>query len=92
MPFNGTITGWSIISSISGSAVFDVWKSASGLPTVANTITGSAKPTLTANTNVVSSTLTGWNTSVVAGDYIGFNLDSCSTCVWLILQIYISKT
>src|SRR5580765_6016092 len=65
IPFNATITGWSIIAREVGSATFDVWKSPSGTkPTVANTITASAKPTLT-GTDTVSSTAVGtWGTGV----------------------------
>jgi hypothetical protein len=91
VPFNGTITGWSIISDVIGSAVFDVWKS-SVYPTSANTITGSAKPTLNSSTTGQSTTLTGWTTAVLAGDIIGWNLDSASTITRAILQLTIIKS
>ncbi len=91
MPYACTITGWSIVGDVSGSCVFDVWKS-TGFPTVANTITASAKPTLTSSTATSSTTLTGWNTTVNAGDIIGWNLDSVSTLTRAILQLTITKT
>jgi hypothetical protein len=74
-PLAGTITGWRIISNAAISSVVDVWKAAGAIPTVANTITASAKPTLTGAT-VASGAATGWTTSVAAGDVFGFNLDS----------------
>jgi hypothetical protein len=91
VPYAATITGWSIVGDVSGSCVFDVWKSAS-FPTVANTITASAKPTLTSATNTSSTTLTGWTTSINSGDIIGWNLDSVSTLTRAILQLTITKT
>jgi hypothetical protein len=89
IPYSGTITSWTIISRETGSCVFDIWKSTS-LPTVANTITGSAPPTLTAGTVATSTTLTGWTTTITAGDILGFNLNSASTTTWAEVQIRIS--
>jgi hypothetical protein len=81
VPFAGTISAWYLTGDQSGSIVFDVWKIATGsaLPTVTNTITASAKPTLSSAAAGNSSTLTGWTTSVSAGDIIGFNVDSITT-------------
>lgn len=90
VPFAGTITAWSIVADQSGSCVFDVWKDTT-IPTVADTITASAKPTLTAAQNVYSTTLTGWTTSVAAGDILGFNLDSSSSVTTATLQIWITR-
>ena len=93
VPYSGTITGWSIISSVAGTIVFDVWKAAGTIPTVSNSITGSAKPTLTSSTYINSTTLTGWTTTVTAGDIIGFNVDSTTyTVTWVILEVYITKS
>lgn len=90
VPFAGTITAWSIVADQVGSCVFDVWKDTT-IPTVADTITASAKPTLTAAQNDYSTTLTGWTTSVAAGDILGFNLDSSSTITTATLQIWITR-
>jgi len=93
-PWAGTITKFTLIADVSGSAVIDVWKDtyANYPPTVADTITASAKPTLTAATRAEDSTLTGWTTSVAAGDVFGFNVDSASTCNVLTLIIEMSVT
>lgn len=90
-PFNGTITGWDIVADQSGSVVIDVWKANNAVPTVGNTITASAKPTLTADQQEQSSTLTGWTTSVSAGDVFAFNIDSVSTMTRLTLNLRIRK-
>ena len=94
IPYNGTITSWTILADQSGSVVFDVWKDtfSAAPPTVADTITGSAKPTLSSAVKATSSTLTGWTTSVTAGDIIGFNVDSASTITRVTLVINITKS
>ena len=91
VPYSGTITGWTIIGSPSGSCIFDVWNS-TGIPTVANTITSSNKPTLTAAQLANSLNVTGWTTTISTNDIIGFNLDSASGCTWVILELFINKT
>ena len=90
IPFACTITSWEITSLESGSLVIDAWKDAktNGTPTVADTITASAKPTLSAATNASSSSLPGWTTSVAANDIIVFNVDSASTTTWAEVILY----
>jgi hypothetical protein len=48
-------------------------------PTVADTITASAKPTLSTAIKAEDSTLTGWTKTVTAGDVFGFSVDSATT-------------
>lgn len=76
VPYAGTILSWSIVADVSCTCTLDVWKANAAVPTVANTITASAKPALSAAATNTSSTLTGWTTSVAVGDVFGFNLDS----------------
>lgn len=92
VPYNGTITDWSIIADISGSCVFDVWKKNNAYPTVADTITAAAKPTLTNGTLATGSSLTGWNAAVTSGDIFGWNLDSVTSVTGAILQLTILKS
>jgi len=68
IPYSGTITGWYITSKESATVTVDIWKHASAVPTNTDTITASAKLTLTAAQFNNSTTLTGWTTSVTAGD------------------------
>jgi hypothetical protein len=92
IPYACTINSWRIIANASGSTVIDVWKTASPtIPTVANTITGSAKPTLSVAQTNASSTLTGWTTSIAANDILAFNVDSATTVAWVILQLFVTK-
>lgn len=76
VPYSGTIMSWSIVADVSCTCTLDVWKSNASVPTVANTITASAKPALASAATNTSSVLTGWTTSVAVGDVFGFRLDS----------------
>ncbi len=92
VPYAGTITEWKIIAEPSGSAVFDIWKSNAAIPTNANTITASAKPTLTTAQRATSTTLTGWTTGVAVNDVFGFEVESASTVTKAVLIIVIQQT
>jgi len=90
VPYSGTIVSWSIVASVACSCEIDIWKANAVLPTVANVIAPSAKPTLSTSTTGFSSLLTGWTTSVSPGDIFGFNLNSFSgapTAITLVLNI-----
>lgn len=66
----GTITGVTVLADQSGSIAFDLKKSTySGFPTVSS-IVASAPPTLSSAQKSQDTTLTGWTTSVTAGDII----------------------
>lgn len=94
-PYTGTITGARLLSTdasaTSGSIVIDIWKDtyANYPPTVADTITAAAKPTLSSATKSDDTTLTGWTTSVTAGDILGFKVDSATTVTKVTLQLTI---
>lgn len=85
----GTITAVRLFADQSGSAVMDIWKApyASFPPTVANTITASDKPTLSTAQKYSDTTLTGWTTTVSAGDVFAFHVDSISTITRLSLEL-----
>jgi hypothetical protein len=88
MKRDGVITGWNIVSSITGSVVFDVWVVAGGvLPTVADTITAAAKPTLSSDVFASSTSVGTWTVAFSAGDIVGFNVDSVTDCEQVTLSI-----
>lgn len=93
IPFACTINEWTLLADQSGSIVVDIWKDtyANYPPTVADTITASAKPTISASTKGQSSTLTGWTTSVAAGDILAFNVDSASTVQRVTLSLKVTR-
>jgi hypothetical protein len=88
-----TISKWTLLADQSGSLVIDLWKDtyANFAPTVADTITASAKPTLSSQSKNTSSTLTGWTTSIKAGDIIRVNVDSSATVTRATLVIKLQK-
>lgn len=79
--FKGHWTGWWMLADIAGSAVIDLWKDtyANYPPTVADTITAAAKPTLASANKNQDTTLTGWTTAFDVGDTLRVNLDSATT-------------
>jgi hypothetical protein len=93
-PVAGTIISWRLLADQAGDIVFDIWKDtyANFPPTIADTITAAAKPTLSAVQKNESSTLTGWTTAIAAGDVFAFNVDSVATITRVILELTIRIT
>lgn len=94
VPFACTITEWTIGLDQSGSIVIDIWvdSHANYPPTVADTITASAKPTVTTATKGQSSTLTGWTTAIPAGSWVYFNVDSVTSAQRADIILKVTKT
>ena len=91
VPYACTIKAWTILSNAAGSIVVDVKKSNySDFPTTAS-IAASAKPTLATAQKNTDTTLTGWTTSVSAGDIIEFVVDSATTVTRVNLIITVQK-
>ena len=79
VPFDATITSWSILGDVSGSITFGITKTTySSFPT-ASSIVASAPPTMTTAQKATSSTLTGWTTTINAGDILQVTISSVST-------------
>jgi len=94
-PVKGTIVGVTIGTlGGPGSCVVDIWKDthANYPPAVADSITASAKPTISVGSKYEDTTLTGWNTAVAAGDWLVFHLDSSVTFSAIFVQLYIRET
>lgn len=81
VPYDCVITAVRLFADQSGSIVIDVWKDtyANYPPVDADSITASAPPTISSATKSQDTTLTGWTTSVSAGDVLGFNVDSVTS-------------
>ena len=89
----GTIVAASLLADQSGSIVVDLWKDtrANFPPTVADTITAAAKPTLASATNSEDTTLTGWTTTTADGDVIRVNVDSAATVTRVSLSLKLRR-
>ena len=94
LDFAATINQVTLLADQSGSIVVDIWKDtyANYPPTVADTITASAKPTISAATKSKDSTLTGWTTSVASGDTLRFNVVSITTCTRVVVILKMTRT
>lgn len=94
IPFNCTIQRATLLADTTGSIVVDIWKDiyANYPPTVADTITASALPTISSSNKYQDSTLTGWTTTINAGDTLRFNVQSASTITRICLSLKVLKT
>lgn len=100
VPYAGVITAARIFGfdstglATSGSAVVDIWKDtyANFQPTVADTITASAKPTLSSASKNQDTTLAGWTTAFSAGDIFVFKLESLTTITQVLVQLTTRRT
>jgi len=94
IPFPCTITEVRLLAEPSGSIVVDIWKDtyANYPPTNADTITASAVPTISSDTDSEDTSLTGWTTSVSEGDILGYNVDSITTLTRVTVVLKIKRT
>jgi hypothetical protein len=94
VPVACTITTNRLLADQSGDIVVDIWKDsyANYPPTDADSITASAPPTISGATKSEDTTLTGWTTSITAGDILGFNVDSVTDIERVTLQLTVTVT
>lgn len=93
VPFACTITEVRLFADQTGSIVVDLWKDtyANYPPTDADSITASAVPTISAATKSEDTTLSGWTTSVAAGDVIRVNVDSVTDVTRFTLALTVKR-
>jgi hypothetical protein len=91
VPYDCTLTGWTLLGDVSGAIQLDVWKDtyANYPPTNSDSITNSHEPAIAANgiknTDV---DISDWTTvTCTAGDVIAVSVDSCTTITWANLMI-----
>jgi hypothetical protein len=95
VPFSGEIVRATLLSAdegaspVSGDIVIDVLKDTFASYPPTTSICASAKPTLSNDQASEDTTLTGWDTTVTAGDVFGFEVESASGVlrVTLILDV-----
>lgn len=94
VPYNCTVLGWDIFANASGSIVVDVWKDtyANFPPTVADTITGTEKPTLSSAAKNQDTALSSWTTTLNRNEILRFNVDSATTVTRVTLSLRIKRT
>ncbi len=99
IPFACTIQRATLLADQSGSIVVDIFKCSyanydggSTHPVSGDKITASAPPTISTATKAQDSTLTGWTTSITAGDILRFNVNSITTCTRVTLALKVLRT
>lgn len=94
VPFDCYIEEQTLGADQAGDIVLDIWLDdyASYPPTVGDTITASAKPTISSGTKDQDSTLTGWTRQLTRGQWLGINVDSCTTITLATLSLKVRKT
>jgi hypothetical protein len=94
VPYNCTVLGWDILGNASGSIVIDIWKDtyANFPPTIADTITGTEKPTLSSAQKNQDISITTWTaTTLTRNDILRFNVDSATTVTRVTLSIRVKR-
>jgi hypothetical protein len=93
IPYNCTITGWTMLGNVGGAAQITVKRSTYAAFPSTSSIVASLPPNIPAtNQKNTSTTLTSWGITITVGDVLEFNLDSIATITWLILQLQVTKT
>jgi len=95
VPVTCEVEGWEIVAPLqSGSIVVDVWKDtyANFPPTVADTIAGSEKPTLSSAQKGQDASLSTWTTALTKNDWLLFNVESATTVTMVIVSLQCRKT
>jgi hypothetical protein len=91
IPFNCTIQRVTLLADQSGSIVVDVQTCAySGFPTTSS-IAASDLPTLSSAQKSQDSTLTGWSTSLTAGNIIAFKVNSATTVTRVTISLEVVR-
>lgn len=93
IPFGAVIQEVRLLADQSGSIVVDIWKDnfANFPPAVADSITASAKPTISSATKSEDKTLVGWKTGLQKGDILTFKVDSITTCKRVTVALTLSS-
>lgn len=91
--FACTILSVTLLADASGSVVCNIYKSSyANYPGSMSSIVASAKPTLSSAQKAQDTTLTGWTTSISAGDVLKFTVESASTITKLSIILKVQAT
>lgn len=94
VPFDCEIQSVRLKADVAGDFVVDIWKSTyAALPAAnADSITGGNEPELTADLTYEDSTLTGWDTTLLAGDWLTYNVDSAATVTRVTVSLTVVRS
>lgn len=98
IPFDCTINRATLLADQSGSIVVDLFKSTYSAfdptthPASGDKITASAPPTIATAKKAQDTTLTGWTTTLSAGDILAVNVNSVTTITRCTISLKVTKT
>lgn len=84
---DSTITGWKLFCNPSSIITLDVIKTNKAMPSSGNSITGSASISISDMQYSESTTLTNWNTSILAGDILLLKVVSNTASTYIQLEL-----
>ncbi len=94
IPFDCTLTGWTLMADQSGSIVIDVWKDvfANYPPDNSDSIAAGHEPTLSSADHGEDTDISDWSSvAVTAGDVIRFNIDSVTSITRITLLLHATR-
>jgi len=98
IPFACTINRVTTLADQTGSVVVDIFKCTEAAfappthPAATDKITSTTPPTISSGVVAQDSTLSGWTTSIAAGDILGFNVNSATTITRVTLSLKVTRT
>lgn len=94
VPVDCTVVQWTLLADASGSIEVDIWASDLSVfpPTVTDSITGTALPTLSSSDNDFGIPDGTWSVDLVNGEVLRFNVDSCSGITRATLALTVQRT
>lgn len=87
---SGTITKWVMRTDVTTTSVLDIAKCSPSDYPVTTSIVASAPPTLSNQKCVTNTTLSGWTTSLLSGDYIKYSFTSNTSATNIAFELTIT--
>lgn len=91
VPYNSVITEWTILADTPTTCLVEVSKCPFANFPSFTAITGAAKISLTSSQSQKSSTLTGWTTSLTAGEIVKFSVESNNNATRLVVVLTVQR-
>jgi hypothetical protein len=90
IPYGGTLTGWLLIGTPSGSVTVDILRAADGAGLPVTSIVGAGtKPSLSSAVENSSTSFTSWtSTTLTAKDNLAISLSGITACTYVSLVLY----
>ncbi len=94
VPFACEIERVTLVADQAGDIKVDIWKDTYGNfpPDDDDTICGANEPEISSAQKYEDSTLTGWTTSLLEGDILAFNVDSCTAITRVTVGLRVAKS